>query len=176
MRRNSIHKQGLYLGSVPERAAAAGNGSTPLTLDHDLDVLPEAGRRLTVADLAEHVEDLAGRISAAGVKAGQHVVVHKAANFDVWLLATAVARTGAVPVMLSHTLDAPTMAALMERLDRPHLLTDGPKLEALAGLPLAELTRGVISVGAAAPGWPRSPSSPAPRRYGPCSRAWTSRR
>ncbi|MCM1975129.1 MULTISPECIES: class I adenylate-forming enzyme family protein [unclassified Streptomyces] len=151
MRRNSIHKQGLYLGSVPERAAVA-NGATPLTLDHDLDVLPGAGRRLTVAELAGHVEDLAGRISAAGVKAGEHVVVHKAANFDVWLLATAVARTGAVPVMLSHTLDGPTLAALMERLDKPHLLTDGPKLEALAGLPLAELTRSVISVGESAPG------------------------
>jgi acyl-coenzyme A synthetase/AMP-(fatty) acid ligase len=151
MRRNAIHRRGLYLGVVPERAAAR-NGSTLLTLDHDLDVLPEAGRRLTVAELAAHVADLANRIAAAGVRPGERVVIHKAANFDVWVLATAVARAGAVPVMLSHHLDGATLAALLERLDRPHLLTDGPKLDTLAEVPLAELTRSVISASGSAPG------------------------
>jgi acyl-coenzyme A synthetase/AMP-(fatty) acid ligase len=153
MGNNSIHERGLYLGVVPERAAAV-NGSMPLTLDHDLDVLPEAGRRLTVTELANHTADLANRIAAAGVRPGEHVVIYKAANFDVWLLATAVARTGAVPVMLSHTLGFEAFAALLERLDQPHLLTDGPKLDALAAadVPLAELTRGVISVGDSGPG------------------------
>ncbi|MGW0885826.1 class I adenylate-forming enzyme family protein [Streptomyces sp. NPDC002671] len=149
--RQSIHKRGLYLGVLPERAAVK-DSSTLLTLDHDLDVLPEAGRRLTVAELARHVVDLAGRIAAAGVRPGERVVIHKDANFDVWLLATAVARAGAVPVMLSHSLDSTTIAALLKRLDQPHLLSDGPKLDALADVPLAELTKGVISVGDSGPG------------------------
>lgn len=151
MSQNSIHKRGLYLGVVPERAAVK-NGSMPLTLDHDLDVLPDVGRRLTVAELAGHVDDVAGRLSAAGVGPGEHIVIHKAANFDVWLLATAAARVGAIPVMLSHALDGATVGALLERLDRPHLLSDEHKLDALADVPLADLTEQVISVSGSRPG------------------------
>lgn len=142
---NSARKRGLYLGIVPETAAAS-NSSTLLTLDHDLDVLPEAGRRLTVAELAGHVDDLAGRLRAAGVQAGERIVIYKANNFDVWVLATAAARVGAIPVMLSHHLDSATIGALLGRLERPHLLTDGHKLDALADLPLSELAKEVIIV------------------------------
>ncbi|TXL89608.1 AMP-binding protein [Streptomyces sp. IB2014 016-6] len=151
MSHDSIHKRGLYLGVVPERAAAGG-GTTPLTLDHDLDALPEVGRRLTVSELAGHVSDLAGRIRAAGVLPGERVVIHKRANFDIWLLATAVARAGGIPVMLSHALDSATIAALLGRLDQPHLLTDGAKLKSLAEVPLAGLTKGLISVDGSGPG------------------------
>lgn len=49
---------GLYLGSVPE-SAAAKNGGTLITLDHDMVTLPGVGRTLTVAELAEHVDDMA---------------------------------------------------------------------------------------------------------------------
>ncbi|WP_344291899.1 class I adenylate-forming enzyme family protein [Streptomyces synnematoformans] len=148
------HKRGLYLGTVPARAAGR-HGATLLTLDHDLDALPEAGRRLTVAEVAAFAADLANRLAAAGVRAGDHVAVCKRANFDVWLLGTAAARLGAVPVMLSPALPAPTVAALLRRLHRPsrrngprrpHLLTDGPQLRELAGLPLDELTASVIGV------------------------------
>jgi acyl-coenzyme A synthetase/AMP-(fatty) acid ligase len=140
---SSIRKHGLYFGVVPE-VAAADNGSTLLTVDHDLDVLPEAGRRLTVAELAYYVDDLAGRLWAAGVRPGEHVAIYKTANFDVWVLATAAARIGAVPVMLSPALDAVTVGALLGRLEQPKLLTDVPKLDALAGEPVAELTSRVI--------------------------------
>ncbi len=149
--RKRIRKRGLYLGMVPEMAAAR-DSPTLLTLDHDLDVLPEVGRQLTVAELADHVDDLAGRLRAAGVRPGEHVVICKAANFDVWVLATAAARTGAVPVMLSHHLDGATIGALVGRLDRPHLLADAGRLDALAGVPVADLTRQVISVTGSRPG------------------------
>lgn len=145
MSHSSPYKRGLYLGVVPERAAAK-NGSPPLVLDHDLDVLPEAGRRLTMPQLAGHVEDLAGRIAAAGVGPRERVVIYKAANFDVWLLATAVARIGAVPVLLSPALDAATVAALLRRLARPHLLADGFRLRELADVPLEELTSRLVDV------------------------------
>jgi acyl-coenzyme A synthetase/AMP-(fatty) acid ligase len=143
--------KGLHLGTVPE-AGAAKNPSTLLTLDHDLDVLPEAGRRLTVAELASHVDDLAARLWAAGVRPGEHVVIHKTANFDVWVLATATSRIGAVPVMLSPALDPATVGALLGRLDQPNLLTDLRKLDALTDVPLADLAKRVITVTGSRPG------------------------
>ena len=144
-------RRGLQLGMLPQ-AAATRNGSTLLTLDHDLDVLPEAGRRLTVAELAYHVDDLARRLRAAGVRPGEHVMIYKTANFDVWMLVTAASRIGAVPAVLSPALDAATVGALLERLGRPRLLTDGAKLDLLAGVPLADLAAQVIIVAGERPG------------------------
>src|SRR5215470_2874615 len=149
--RGSVRKRGLYLGIVPETAAAK-NGSTPLIFDHDLDILPDAGRRLTVAELAAHVDDLAGRLWAAGVRPGERIAIHKSANFDVWVLATAAERIGAVPVMLAPALDGVTVGALLGRLRRPHLLTDVHKLDALADVPLTNVTRRVIIVAGNRPG------------------------
>jgi acyl-coenzyme A synthetase/AMP-(fatty) acid ligase len=139
----SIQKRGLHIGLLPAMAAAV-NGATPITLDHDLDVLPEVGRHLTVSRLAELVDDLAARLWAAGVRTDEHIVLHKRPNADVWVLACAASRIGAVPVMLSPSLDAATVGALLERVNRPNLLTDEHKLDVLSELPLAELTRRVI--------------------------------
>lgn len=68
------------------------------------------------------------------------------------MLATATARVGAVPAMLSPALDGATVGALLGRLDRPHLITDAPKLAALADVPLTELTNSVITVSGTRPG------------------------
>ena len=146
-----VRKNGLHLGILPEMAAAQ-NASTPLSLDHDLDALPEAGRRMTVTQLVGHVNDLAGRLSAIGVRAEDHVALYKTANFDVCLLAIAVSRLGAIPVMLSPALDAATVAALLGRLNRPNLLTDERKLDTLAGEPIMDLTDRVIIVTGNRPG------------------------
>ncbi|MCD0448191.1 AMP-binding protein [Actinocorallia sp. API 0066] len=147
----SIQKRGLHIGLLPEMAAAV-NPATPIDLDHDLDVLPEAGRRLTVSQLADHVDDLAARLWAAGVRPDEYVVIHKSANADGWVLAAATSRVGAVPVLLSPGLDAVTVGALMRRVGRPSLLTDAPKLDALAELPLAELAERVLIVAGDRPG------------------------
>ncbi|MEV7192593.1 class I adenylate-forming enzyme family protein [Streptomyces sp. NPDC093510] len=147
----SIQKRGLHIGLLPEMAAAV-NPATPITLDHDLDVLPTAGRRLTVAQYAEHVDDLAARLWAAGVRPDEHVVLYKNANADHWMLAAAVSRIGAIVVNLSPALDAATVAVLMQRLGRPSLLTDQAKLDVLAPVALAELTERVIVVSGQRPG------------------------
>jgi acyl-coenzyme A synthetase/AMP-(fatty) acid ligase len=151
MIQNLLRRRGLYLGIVPETAAAK-DSSTLFTLDHDLGVLPAEGRRLTVAEIAGHVDDLASRLAAAGVRAAERIVIYKAPNFDVWLLATAAARIGAVPVMLSPALGSETVAALLKRLEQPHLLSDDHKLDELADVSLADLTRLVISVSGPRPG------------------------
>jgi acyl-coenzyme A synthetase/AMP-(fatty) acid ligase len=139
------NKKPLYIGLISEQAAVK-HGATPTTLDHDLEVLPDAGRVFTTAQLADHVDELAARLHAAGVRPTERVAVHKTGNFDICLLACAVARLGAIPVMLSPHLDRDTILALLTRLDGPTLLTDAAKLDGeLAGAPLAELTTRVIS-------------------------------
>ncbi|MGW7139487.1 class I adenylate-forming enzyme family protein [Streptomyces xanthophaeus] len=140
----SIQKRGLHIGLLAEMAAAV-NPTTPITLDHDLGVLPEVGRRLTVAQYAEHVDDLAARLWAAGVRPDERVVLFKTANADHWMLAAAVSRIGGVVVNLSPALDAATVAVLLERVYQPTLLTEGSKLDLLADVPLADLTRRVIT-------------------------------
>ncbi|HEX5594551.1 MAG TPA: AMP-binding protein [Micromonosporaceae bacterium] len=137
---------------VPELAAAK-NGDTRVTLDHDLDVFPRAGRELTVSGLADHVDDLAARLWAAAVRPGERIAVHKSNSFDIYLLATAAARIGAVPVMLSPALDGGSVTALLKRLKRPHLVTDEAKLDGpLAAAPLADLTAQLIVVTGSRPG------------------------
>lgn len=142
----------LRLGTVPEEAAARHPG-TPLTLDHDMDAAPEAGRELTTAELADLVDDMAARLWAAGVRAGEHVALYKSHNFDIYVLACAASRLGAVPALLSPALDGATVAALLARLERPHLITDAGKLaNELSGIDTAGTTSTVIVPGDDVPG------------------------
>ncbi|MFG3660776.1 class I adenylate-forming enzyme family protein [Streptomyces sp. NPDC047706] len=147
MFRTPAPRHGLYLGNVPQQAAA-GHPETPITLDHDLHALPKVPRHFTLAELADHVDDLAARLWAAGIRPSEHVALYKAQNFDIYLLACAAARIGAVPALLSPALDGATVGALLRRLGRPHLITDDDKLGAdLDGLPLDELAGQVVTVG-----------------------------
>lgn len=118
-----IGNRGIGLGRLLDRAAARHPANVVL-LDHDLDIAPEAGRRVTVPRLADLVSDIASRLWAAGVRPGDRVVVHKSDGFDITLIALAAARIGAVPALLSPKLDGATVAALVRRADRPHLVTD----------------------------------------------------
>ncbi|GAA4804397.1 class I adenylate-forming enzyme family protein [Streptomyces ziwulingensis] len=139
-------KKFLYLGVVSERAAKK-YGDTPITLDHDMDAFPGTGRTFTVSEFAALVASTADRLWAAGVRPSEHVAVHKTSSFDITVLACAVARVGAVPAMLSPHLDAETVGKLLERLERPTLLTDEAKLTGSLGeLPLGELTARVVTV------------------------------
>ncbi|MFD7321021.1 class I adenylate-forming enzyme family protein [Streptomyces sp. NPDC059875] len=123
-----IGNKGIRLGTVFDRAAAR-HPANPVYLDHDLDIAPALGRRPTLTELADLVDDFASRLWAAHVRPGQRVAVFKTDNFDISLLAYAVARVGGVPVLLSPKLDGETVARLLERLERPVLLTDAAKLD-----------------------------------------------
>jgi len=129
---------------VAERAAVK-HGATPLVLDHELAIAPDAGRRLTLAQLAGLVDDYGARLWAAGVRPSAHVAIHKSNNFDIYLLASAAARIGAVPVLLSAALDGDSVATLLGRLDRPYLITDLDKLDGtLSGRDLAVNCSGIL--------------------------------
>ncbi|MDI9883329.1 AMP-binding protein [Streptomyces sp. HNM0645] len=145
-------KKFLYLGVMSDRAAVK-HGNTPITLDHDMEAFPEAGRKLTVREFAGHVAETANRLWAAGVRPSEHVAIYKTSNFDITVLACAVARIGAVPVMLSPHLDGPTIDKLLQRLQGSTLLTDEAKLSGeLADSPLAELTTRVLTAVGSYPG------------------------
>ncbi|MGW3725271.1 class I adenylate-forming enzyme family protein [Streptomyces sp. F001] len=123
-----IGNRGIRLGTLFERAASR-HPANVLILDHDLDLAPDLGRRATVAELADLVADVASRLWAAKIRPGERVVVHKSDTFDIPLLACAISRIGAVPVLLSPHLDGDTVAELVRRADRPHLVTDQAKLD-----------------------------------------------
>ncbi|MGH3887043.1 MAG: class I adenylate-forming enzyme family protein [Pseudonocardiaceae bacterium] len=123
-----IANRGIRLGTLFDRAASRHPTNTVI-LDHDLDIAPELGRRATLPEIANLVDDFASRFWTAGVRPGDKVVVYKSNGFDITLLACIVARIGAVPVLLSSKLDGATVAELLRRVDRPHLVTDQIKLE-----------------------------------------------
>ncbi|MGW3725928.1 class I adenylate-forming enzyme family protein [Streptomyces sp. NPDC000851] len=123
-----IGDRGFYLGPV-FRQAADRHGAVFVTLDRPLDVRPGLGVDLSYPVLADVVEELSGRLWEAGVRPSEQVVVHKTDNVDIVLLTCAVSRIGAVPVLLSPGLDGPVAAQLLERLDRPWLITDRAKLD-----------------------------------------------
>jgi hypothetical protein len=78
--------KGTRLGTLVERAAA-GHPANLVILDHDLDIAPRPGRRATLTELADLIDDFASRLRAARVRPGRRVVVHEADGFDIPLLA-----------------------------------------------------------------------------------------
>lgn len=125
-----IGNRGIDLATLFERGAAR-HPDNQLILDHDLDVAPELGRRIPIARVSDLVADLASRLWAAGARPGERVAVFKSDSFDITLLACAIARIGAVPMLLSPTLGGATVLELMHRAEAPFLITDEAKLSEL---------------------------------------------
>ncbi|MGO4753764.1 long-chain acyl-CoA synthetase, partial [Streptomyces sp. 2MCAF27] len=67
MLRQLLPEHGFYIGLM-FREAAARHGTVPVTLDHPLDIAPDAGTELGYAELADLVDDMAARLWAAGVR------------------------------------------------------------------------------------------------------------
>lgn len=138
-----IRNKGIRLGTLFDRAAAR-YPTNIVVLDHDLDIAPDLGRKLTLTQVADLVDDFASRLWAAGVRTGDHVVVYKTHGFDITLLACVTARLGAIPVLLSPKLDGATVAELLRRVDKPYLLTDQAKLDDELPASVFDLARQVL--------------------------------
>jgi acyl-coenzyme A synthetase/AMP-(fatty) acid ligase len=142
-----IGNRGINLGTLLDRAAAR-HPANIVVLDHDLDVAPHLGRRFTVPELADLVDTLASRLWSAGVRPSERVVVYKSDGFDILLLAFALARIGAVPVLLSPKLDGSTALELLRRSAPARLVTDRAKLDRdLPGEVSAVATQVLITAG-----------------------------
>ncbi len=132
-------------GDLADRARAAG--ATPLRLDRPLVLFPEDGVELTFGRAAEHIEDLAARLHAAGVRPGDRVVMCKTSTVDLVLLGAAAGRIGAVPAMISAAQAEETVAELLRQLDVPWLVTDAETLARVRLVaPTAELVRDPVLV------------------------------
>ncbi|MET9439362.1 AMP-binding protein [Streptomyces sp. NPDC006610] len=137
----------FYLGLLWEKAAAKFPG-TPVTLDQPLATLPHLGTSFSYAELADVVDDLAARLWATGIRPTERVAVHKSDNFDISLLACAVARIGGVPVMISSALPGEIVGKLLGRLDKPWLISDAAKLTGpLDGVDVRSLTHETVLAG-----------------------------
>ncbi|GEA79708.1 AMP-binding protein [Cellulomonas uda] len=141
-----LGNRGIRLGTLFARGHRA-NPRARVVTDHDLDLAP--GRReFSMADLQALVEDFSARLWSAGLRTGDQIVVYKSDNVDVTLLACACARIGVVPVLLSPKLEPATAFALVQRLGRPHLLTDPRKLSTPALADVAGHVATLLTVGA----------------------------
>ncbi|GAA1248171.1 hypothetical protein GCM10009665_43840 [Kitasatospora nipponensis] len=123
----------LDLGPLLETLAERGS-PTVVRLSRPLDLEPERGTSWTIPQLAELVREMSGVLTAAGIRPGHRVAVHKRNHWDYALLAAAAARIGAVPALLSDHLTPEALAVLLARLDPALLVSDRYTL-ALGGVP-----------------------------------------
>ncbi|MEI5574262.1 class I adenylate-forming enzyme family protein [Streptomyces brasiliscabiei] len=136
--------------------AARNHPGQRMIVDRAPDVDPGGPLERTYAAWAGLVDDLAGRLYAMGVREWDRVAVVKRNHLDIALLASAAARIGAVPALISDNHPPDALAVLLERLERPYLVTDRRVL-AGSGLDtgtVAELTERCASVDGAPAGRP----------------------
>lgn len=122
-------------------AAANAHPASMIHLDAVQPAFPEVGLHVTYADAAEAVGRCGEQIIAQGIEPGDHVVIYKSALFDSYLLAVAVSYAGAVPVMISPHLDAPTVTTMAARLKRPWLIHDSETTKKAADISSVEESR-----------------------------------
>lgn len=125
-----LANRGLHLGELFEDAARR-NPYQRITLDQPLSVAAELGTELTAYTCANLVAGLAAALRDAGVQPTEKVVLYKSDNFDIFLIACAVSRIGAIPVLLSPELTSNVVAQLISRCAHPHLMGDQQTLTAL---------------------------------------------
>lgn len=128
--------------------AADRAGSQRVVVDRPTDIDPGGPVDRDYAGWAALVDEAAGWLYEAGVRAWDRVAILKANHLDVCLLACAAARLGAVPAMLAWTHTPEFTKALLTRLERPFLVTDREQLAScdLGPDALAALTTRTISV------------------------------
>lgn len=134
------------LGEVWHHAAQRNPGGK-VVADRAPDVAPECGAELSYGSCAQLVDQLSARLHAAGVRAGDRVAVVKRNHLDVGLLASAVARLGAVPALFSDNHDRGVLQTLLRRLQEPFLITDAQTVARIGiDAELVALTRRTITV------------------------------
>ncbi|HEX3784176.1 MAG TPA: AMP-binding protein [Pseudonocardiaceae bacterium] len=145
---NYTADKSFQIGLMFERAAER-HAAVPVVLDQPLQLATERGTEWTVGELAGLIDELSARLWAAGVRSSERVAIYKTNNFDIAVLAAAVARIGAVPALLSPALKPDIVAELLLRLDKPWLLTDADKIDSAFGgvAPVRATNRVLLTAG-----------------------------
>ncbi|MFD4629002.1 class I adenylate-forming enzyme family protein [Streptomyces sp. NPDC058284] len=134
--------------------AARNHPEQRVIVDRAPDVDPEGPLERTYRQWTALVDDLAARLRAMGVREWDRVAVVKSNHLDISLLASAAARIGAIPALISDTHAPEVLTVLLARLERPYLVTERRVLEAkeFDAEALAELTERAASVDGAPAG------------------------
>ncbi|MDT0266545.1 class I adenylate-forming enzyme family protein [Streptomyces sp. DSM 44915] len=161
------------MGTLFDDCASRG-GATLVRLDRPFDLPGTGATTYDLAQLAALVEETAGWLAAAGVRARHRVAIVKDNHWDYDLLACAAVRLGAVPAQLSAHLAAEPLGTLLDRL-RPRLLVTTAALLArhrAAGVDPARLAARTVLLDGTAQGATsvdelRGARAPGPRRRCP---------
>ena len=94
----------------------------PIYFDQTLATFPELGLETSYQDALKSIDRRAKQLARLGIKAGTMVMVYKAPAFDTYLLALALTKLGAVPVMVSYHLGAEVIKVFGQRLGQGHAL------------------------------------------------------
>jgi acyl-coenzyme A synthetase/AMP-(fatty) acid ligase len=128
------------LGELPELAAQR-HGSTKFLCDAPWTAYGQSVH--DVAGFAAAVRDYADRFWAAGIRHGDVVAIVQRNHIEVQAAACALSRIGALPVLLSASIDQPELLQCLAKLPSPHLVVDALGLSRLAGA--ADAVRQVAS-------------------------------
>lgn len=120
----------FHIGEIFHNAAER-HPHLPIHLDRPVQCRLAVDHTLGVREAAALVDRLAAVLEAYDVRAGRYVAIYHEDGFDIPLLASAVARIGGVPVMLSPYLPEETALALVRKLGDPVLLTDAVRADRL---------------------------------------------
>jgi acyl-coenzyme A synthetase/AMP-(fatty) acid ligase len=124
----AVLRRGAHLAHVADHAAAR-TPLVPIRLDRPLDLYPAAGTHLDYATLAELTRRCADSLASLGVGRGDRVAVVKRNHLDIFVLACAASRLGAVPALISNVVPPEAARALLEELRPAALITDEETLE-----------------------------------------------
>ena len=94
----------------------------PIYFDQTLAAFPELGLETSYQDALKSIDRRANQLARLGIKAGTKVMVYKSSAFDTYLLALALTKLGAVPVMVSYHLGAEVIKVFGQRLGQGHAL------------------------------------------------------
>ena len=94
----------------------------PIYFDQALAAFPELGLETNYQDALKSIDLRSKQLARLGIKAGTKVMVYKAPAFDTYLLALALTKLGAVPVMVSYHLGAEVLKVFGHRLGPGHAL------------------------------------------------------
>ena len=94
----------------------------PIYFDQTLAAFPELGLETSYQDALKSIDRRAKQLARLGIKPGTKVMVYKPPAFDTYLLALALTKLGAVPVMVSYHLGAEVIKVFGQRLGQGHAL------------------------------------------------------
>lgn len=94
----------------------------PIYFDQALPAFPELGLATHYCDVLEAIDRRARQLAVLGIEAGSKVMIFKSPAFDSYLLAVALTKLGALPVMVSYHLSAEVIRVFGQRLGQGHFL------------------------------------------------------